>query len=169
MPRAFSATFRANLEDPHNDDPPLVFLTFSHDDWGDDLRFVWDVKDYVLDGDTYIGFPFALELLSDSEEAPTGRLSIQNVDRMIGEAVRGLTTSPSLKIEIYPASDWDLTLDPRTPLGTPALQYRAEHLELGDVQVDAMAVQASLRSWDYVQEPWPSRRAVQPLLPALFR
>lgn len=169
MPRSLSTTFRSNIEDPHADDPAVVFLTFSHDDWADDYRFCWDTKDFVLDGETYLGFPFALELLTDSEDAPSGRLAVQNVDRMIGEAVRDLTDSPTLQIDVYAASDWDLTADPRTPLGTPTLQYSAANLYLREVSVDVAAVEAFLRSWDFVREPWPSKRATQTDLSGLYR
>src|SRR5262245_4438661 len=119
MARSLSSTFRASLEDRNNGDPAIVFLTFTHAAWAQPLRFNWDVQDFVLGGNTYTGFPFALELLTDSESSPTGKLVIQNVDKMIGEAVRELSSSPTITIEIYPASDFNLDADPRTPIGTP--------------------------------------------------
>lgn len=167
--RSIIAAFRASLEDVHNDDPPLVFLTLEHDDLDEPLRFVWDTVDYILDGDTYIGFPFDVTLLSDGEEAPRGRLSVQNVDRAIGDAIRGLTSPPQATIEIYAASDFDLTVKPRVALGTPALAYRASNLYFRQTSVDAMTAQGDLVSWDYINQPWPSKYAMPSLLPGLFR
>jgi hypothetical protein len=167
--RSIPTTFRASLEDPHNDDPPLVFLTLDHDDFLQPLRFVWDVVDYVLAGETYLGFPFEISLLSDSADAPRGKITVQNVDREIGEAVRGLSGPPSVTIEIYAASDFDLSVAPRVALGTPALVYRASHLYFRQVQVDVLTASGDLTSWDYVNQPWPSKFATQALLPGLFR
>lgn len=167
--RTFSTTFRAALEAPYNDDPPMVFITIEHDSLVAPIRCVYDVVDYVLDGDTYVGFPFDVVLVSDSEDAPRGRLSVQNVDRIIGEAVRELSSPPKVTIEIYPASDFDLTVRPRVPLGIPQLAYRAAFLYLRNVSVDVLTASGDLTSWEYANLPWPSKFATQALLPGLFR
>lgn len=167
--RSLPTTFRAAIEDPNNDDPPLVFLTLSHDDLVEPLRFVWDVVDYILNGRVYIGFPFEITLLSDQEEAPRGQLVVQNIDRKVGAVVQSLSNPVGVAIEIYSASDFDLTVRPRVAIGTPQRAYRADNLYLRNVSGDAMTVSGELTSWDYISQPWPSRYAVESLLPGLFR
>lgn len=167
--RTFSTTFRAALEEQHNDDPPVFFLTIEHDTLAAPIRCVYDVVDYVLNGETYVGFPFEVVLVSDSEDAPRGRLSVQNVDRIIGEAVRGLSSPPRVTIEIYPASDFDLTVRPRVALGTPQRAYRSALLYLRNVSVDVLTASGDLTSWEYANLPWPSKFAVPGLLPGLAR
>ena len=167
--RSLPTTFRAALEDPHNDDPPLVFLTLSHADLTDPIRCVWDTVDYVLSSNTYIGFPFEISLPSDGDGEPQGRLTIQNVDRRIGEAVLALSGPPLVTIEIYAASDWDLTVVPRVPLGTPALAYRAGNLYFRQISVDASTASGALTSWNFASQPWPGKVAMAGILPGLFR
>lgn len=167
--RTFSTTFRAALEEPYNDDPPMVFITINHPTLLQPIRCVFDVVDYVLNGNSYVGFPFEIVLVSDSEDAPRGRLSVQNVDRIIGEAVKGLTSPPQVTIEIYPASDFDLTVSPRVALGTPQLAYRAAFLYLRNISVDVLTASGDLTSWQYANLPWPGKFATQALLPGLFR
>lgn len=167
--RAIPTTFRAALEDPFNDDPPLVFLTLDHADFAVPIRVVWDVEDYTLSGDRYIGFPFEIVLPTDTDDAPRGRITIQNVDRSVGEAVRNLSGPPSVVIQIYMASDFDLSVVPRVALGIPQLCYIASSLYFRNVTVDVISASGDLTSWDYVNQPWPSKFATQGLLPPLFR
>lgn len=169
MPRPISLSFRAALESPNNDDPPIVFLRITHATLGDPLRICGDLTDFVLDGDTYIGFPFVFQILSDTDTAPVAKLGIQNVDDRIGRALRSISTPLGIEMEIYAASDWDLTVRPRVPLGTPALQYRATNLELRQVRVDASAVSGTLMSRSYIDEPWPSLKALPSVLPGVHR
>lgn len=166
--RAVPNVVRASLEDPNNPDAAIFFLTIEHVAWAAPVRLVSDVKDYLLAGDTYVGFPFELEILTDSEEAPGGSIGVQNVDRAIGEEFQALTSPPTVTLKIYSAADFDLSVDPRVALGTPQLAYQFTNVFLRDLEVDAVAVRASLRSWDYIQEPWPSKRATSDLLPGLY-
>lgn len=166
--RDLPETFRSALEAPNDRDAAIFFLTIEHDDWDAPVRLVSDVKNYVLDGDAYVAFPFELELLTDSEEAPGGAIAVQNVDRAIGEELQALSSPPTVALQIFSSADFDLTADPRTALGTPQVAYEFTNVFLRDVEVDAVSVRAALRSWDYVQEPYPSRRATSALLPGLY-
>jgi hypothetical protein len=171
MPRNITDVFRSRVEDPHNPDPALIFVTLDHADLDDPIRVVSDSDkmNYVLGGDTYVGFPFKCSILSDGEDAPRGKLMLQNVDRSVGLAAKALTRAPSATLEIYLASDWDLTVVPRVPLGTPARAYRATGLFFRQISVDAVSASGSLESGNFATQPWPSIPASQGLLPCLFR
>jgi len=167
--REVSTSLRAGFEAPASADVPLIFLTIGHPNLSDDIRVVGDVRDFVRDGKLYQHAPFEIELLTDDERPPRGKLSIQNVDRQIGEAVRLIGTAPTAKIELLSSVDFDLTQDPRVALGTPVIEYEAAYLRLRNIAVDALQVTADIMSFDYSQEPWPAIRATKSRLPGLFR
>lgn len=170
MPRSISNSFRRSLESRYADDVDLCFVTISHDKLTIPIRAVWDVKDYVYGGETFTGFPFDIELLTDDDQPPKARLVIQNVDEVVGQTIRGLYTAPRLKIELLSSADFDLTVDPRVESASPVIaEYVADQLFLTNVEVTALTVTGDVEGWNYLQRTWPGQRATQDLLPALFR
>jgi len=148
----------------------LVFLTITHDNLPEPIRVVSDPKDFTLDGETFIGFPFTISMLSDTESPPEAELEIQNVDQKIGRTLLDLIDPARLKLEIIAGSEFDLTVDPRTPIdGTMPRVYVADSLYLVDVEVDVLAVKGRLRTWDYAQEVWPGTLATKDRFPGLYR
>ena len=114
MTRNITSAFRELTESSFRDEVDLCFLTITHDDLAEPIRVVWDTKDFVYGGETFIGFPFDLEILSDDEKPPQAKLTIQNIDPRIGDSIRELSSPPRLKIELLSSADFDLTVDPRT-------------------------------------------------------
>ncbi len=169
MTRNVTASFRRSVEANFADEVDLCFLTISHPTMYEPIRVVWDTKDFVYSGNTFVGFPFDLQILSDDETPPTARLSIQNVDPRIGDTIRSLTTPPRLKIELMSSADFNLTVDPRVQLVTPTVIYSADKLFLTNVTVDAMFVSGTIQGWNYLQRVWPGQRAMQSSFPGLFR
>jgi hypothetical protein len=173
LTRNITASFRYIAESNFVDDVDLVFLTISHPLLLEPIRVVLDDKDFIFGGETYTGFPFDIEILSDDEKPPTARLAIQNVDSRIGEAIRSLITPPRLKIQLLSSSDFDLSLDPREEWGggSPGATavYTADKLFLTNVQVDVLTVAGNIEGWDYLQRVWPGVRAQQDIFPGLFR
>lgn len=167
--RQVTSVFRAGIEAPASADVLLLFLTISHPSLSDDIRIVVDRKDFMLGGKKYLAAPVEIDILTDDDRPPRGRITLQNVDRQIGEAVRRMTNSPQLRIQLLSSIDFDLTADPRTPIGTPAVEYEADYLRLRNVSVDPMQITAEIMSFDYSQEPWPEIRATKSRLPGLFR
>jgi hypothetical protein len=172
MTRNVTSAFRRTAESSFSDEVDLCFLTISHPTLSDPIRVVWDTKDFVYGGNTFTGFPFDLEILSDDEQPPQARLVIQNVDPRIGDTIRALTSPPRLKIELLSSNDFDLTVDPRTEIGgSPGtiVVYSADRLFLTNVTVDVMAVSGTIVGWDYLQRVWPGPRAMQSSFAGLFR
>jgi uncharacterized protein DUF1833 len=169
MPRNISLSFRRTAEAQFNDEVDLCFLTISHPTLLQPVRVVWDTKYFVFGGNTFIGFPFDITLLSDDETPPTARLSIQNVDPRIGDTIRLLQSPPRLKIELLSSADFDLTVDPRTEVGSATVVYSADKLFLINVSVDVMVITGNIVGWDYLQRVWPGPRAMQTIFPGLFR
>lgn len=171
MTRSVTTSFRRSAEASFADEVDLVFLTISHPTLGEPIRVVWDTEDFVYGGATFTGYPFDIELLTDEEKPPTAKLQIQNVDPRIGDTIRTLTTPPRLKIELLSSADFNLTVNPRMEILSPApnVVYSADQLFLVNVSVDVMMVSGDIVGWDYIQRVWPGKRATQGYFPGLFR
>ena len=167
--RNITASLRREMERQESGETVLVFLTLSHPALADDIRVVADPVDFIWGGKTFIGFLFDIELLSDTEAPPEARLTIQNVDRKIGNVLREITDPIRVQIDVIAASEFDLSVKPRVPLGTLAVEYSAPALWLVDVEVDVLQISGRIASWNYTQEIWPGVRATQDRLPGLFR
>ena len=147
----------------------LTFLTISHPSLARPERVVADPVDFILDSETFTGFQFSLPILTDTDRPPVAQLKIQNVSQVIGEVLRQIDQPATLKIELIPATEFDLTVDPRTEIGTASRTYTADHLTLVGVEANAMFITGRLQSRDYSQEPWPGVMANQASFPGLFR
>lgn len=171
MPRTISDTLRAGLDEPHSDHHVVVFAELTHAGLSEPIRVADDVVDYWLNSVLWVGMPFELETLTDSDAPPTGRIAIPNVDRRIGEAVIALDTSPNIRLEVYSASEWgDVDADnARSPLGTPAVELSVSGLRLTNIDGDATTISGTLGTYDFVGEPWPMTRATKGRLPGLYR
>jgi hypothetical protein len=172
MTRNVQQSFRISSESSFADEVNLIFLRITHPSITT-IRVVNDTKNYMLDTgsglQTYIGFPFDIEILSDDESPPTARLTIQNVDPRIGDSIRTLTTPPIISIELYSSADWNLSVVPRVPIVTPTKVYGAGPLFLINVSVDILAITGQIVGWDYQQRVWPAERATEANFPGLFR
>ena len=120
-------------------------------------------------GETFTGFQFDITIMSDNDQAPFAKLSIQNVDRSIGEALRSIDNPAVLTLEIIAGSEFDQTVDPRTELTTAARTYTAQELNLIGVDADAIFITGRLQTRDYSKEIWPGLMATQDIFPGLFR
>lgn len=167
--RTISTAFRRSAEARESGDVFLEFIRITHDALSEPIRCVNDIVDFMYGGELYVGCPFSLSLLTDTDQPPRAQLSVQNVDRRIGEAILAIDTPPLLLIKLLSSVDFDLSVKPRTPIGTPIVEYEADFLRLENVSVDAMTVTADIASWDFTQEPWPAIRATKGRLPGLYR
>ncbi|MBA5776299.1 DUF1833 family protein [Stappia sp. F7233] len=167
--RDIDPSARRELDRQESAETLLVFLTIRHANLPEDVRVVSDPVDYVLDGNTFQGFMFDIQLLSDTDAPPTTRLTLQNVDERIGDAILSVPTRARLDFEVIAASQFDLTQNPRVPLATPVQRiYAARHLALTDVDGDVLQLSGTIRSYDYTQEAWPAMRATQLGFPGLY-
>lgn len=170
MPRTITDALKQELYAPRTGEMILMFATIDHTVLIDPVRVVNDIKDYVLGTNTYTGCPFNISLVSDGERAPRAVVTIQNVDRRIGEIVTSITTPPSFKLQVFSSLDFDLTVDPRVESTPPAtVEYEADFLFLREIRVTSANIQGELTTNVFTSEPWPSVRATKDRLPGLFR
>lgn len=169
MPRSLPSDLQASLESGSTPDALLAFLEIDHPGLAEPIRVVSDWADYTWGGLTYTGVIFGFRLLTDTDEPPSARLTVQNVDRRIGKALEGMTERASVALWLLSSADFDLSVNPRVEIGTPAEIYAFRHFELTDVKANAVELSGKVSLRDFAQEPWPSLRATQELLPGLYR
>jgi hypothetical protein len=146
----------------------LPFLQIDHPALSEPIRVVSDVLSYTWGGATWLPYPFALARLTDEDAQPETRLIVQNIDRRLGSALRVLSGRASVSMWLLSSSDFDLTLDPREPLGTPTPLYTFADYDLTDVTIDPIQITGRVTVRDYSTEPWPGIRATQDRFPGLF-
>lgn len=169
MSRAGAVAARAALENPDAPDALLAFLTITHPGLADPIRVVSDVIDYLRDGLTFVGIPFAFRPLTDRDGNPMTELRMSNVDRRLAQAIGKFTGRPTVALELCSTADFDLSVVPREPLGTVAPIYAFSAFSLVNITVTATDITAEVILQDYGVEPWPAIRATQDRLPGLFR
>lgn len=136
----------------------LVLLTISHDDIiGGPIRVVNNTEDILSRGNTFIAFPFELQLPDDStERAPLARLSIDNISREIAQAIRTITSPPTVTIELILADAPD------------DIELSLPEFTLRNVTWDVQSVAGDLMVQDLISEPYPVGVYDPSRFPALF-
>lgn len=157
MTRTTSATFKAAVFAQETGEAFILLITISHDDLDDDIRVCSDGQQVTSNSLDYEAFPFQLTLPEVTEDGPPrARLVIDNVDKQIVEAVRTITTPPTVKIELVLASDPD------------TVEASFDDFVLRNIQYDMLTVQGELLLEVFETEPFPSAGFYPSNFPGLF-
>lgn len=146
----------------------LTFVQISHPALAEPIRVVSDVIEYEWNGATWQPYPFGFRRLTDEDAMPETRLVVQNVDRVLGTTLRSLSGRASVSLWILTSADFDLTAEPRVPLGTVTPLYQFDGYDLTDVTIDPIQISGRVTLRDYSTEPWPGIRATEDRFPGLF-
>jgi len=93
-------------------------------------------------GQEFVAFPFEIELPGeDSDQPPTARLRIDNVDRRVIAAIRDISAPPNVTIEVILASDPDF------------VEIAFDALVMRNVGYDAASITGELVFEQIVVEP----------------
>lgn len=154
--RSIPAATRQNIESEESASEYIVLLELRHPSIGSDvIRLANALTDIVSNGNTYVGFPFTLSM----PDAPTnqkGQVSVQNVDKSIGQFLLSLRSPPEVDLIVIVSTDPDVEL------------IHARKLWLRNIQGDQLQVSGDLDIWDLATEPWPARRIEASTYPAVF-
>lgn len=157
MSRNISPQTRAAIYAPETDDVFIILLTLHHPGMAVPLRVCSGGQEVTSRGESFVAFPFALTLPEDEDgRAPRARLSIDNVDRQIVAAVRSLTSSPQVLIEIIRAAAPDV------------VEATFEDFRFTNITYDSRAVTGDLTVEDFTAEPYPAASFSPSLFPGLF-
>ena len=170
MARNISDNMRNELLQEGGNVFPLYFVTLTHPTMPTPVHIVNDMPElsYILDGVTYTALPFQVQPMSDTDTPATAPLAIQNVDRVIGAWLLGFDTPLQASIKVILSDQFDLTQNPRLPIGTPFVEYTLPYAELTNVTLDAVSISGDLNIWDFRQERYPQFFSSQSKTPGLF-
>ena len=133
----------------------LCLLTITGD-MPEPIRLVSDVIPVTSRGHEYLAFPFAWAKPSRGETMSPGRLTVQNIDKRIGEivlAARGVLTCALENI---------IRSEPDTVIAW------ARHLKLRNAVVTGTDAQFTLSPRTYETSAWPGIRATPAITPGLW-
>ncbi len=135
-------------------DLPLVLITISHSSLSEPIRVVNNKENITSNGNEYIGFPFEIQLPDSKEDSqPSAKLTINNVSREIGIAIRSISTPPSVTITIVRQQTPDV------------IEAQFFGMRLNNVKYDVLAVTGDLQFEDLTREEFPSLK----FSPSIFR
>jgi hypothetical protein len=169
MSRVDAEAQRLTLEAENTPHALIAFLTIEHPALATPIRVVSDVMAYQVGSVVFEGIPFGIKQLTDNESGPRTQITIQNLDRRIGEALRRSDTRAKVRLDVRSSADFNLSVDPRTEIATTAPIYSFAFFELVNVEGDVAQLVGDVELQDYSVEPWPNVRATQDRLPGLFR
>ncbi len=87
----------------------LVLLEINAAGLGAPIRIVNDNQDVIHLGWTFIGYPFEIELPSESQDRPMiARIRIDNTQRLIIDEVRSISEPPSVTLRVILADQPDV-------------------------------------------------------------
>jgi len=137
----------------------LCKLELSHPDWAQPFYFINDRVNHTDAGLTeWIGFPFQIKLPDDrDDEVPLAQLSIDNVDRQIVQAVRGISTPATITLWVVLASDIDDVV-----AGPYVFSFNSSSW-------DALTVSGSLEFEPILNMRWPQDDFTSITTPGLFK
>jgi hypothetical protein len=156
MSRACSAAFLAAVFAQQTDKVPVAFVTIDHATLSQPIRVNTSGQDIVRGGNNYQAFPFELTLPGEAENMPAAKLRIDNTDRRIIQAVRGITSPASVTMALALADSPDTT------------EAEFDSFSLSNVTYDMGMVEGDVTVEDFTSEPFPSGSMTPANFPGLF-
>ena len=105
MPQDLSPEARAAAYAGATGEVFLTLLTIDHPDLAQPIRVVNDMRDIVSRTNTYQAFPFAIAIPTEiTARVATATLTISAIDQQIMNAIRSISTPPTVVAETILAS-----------------------------------------------------------------
>ena len=136
--------FTRNLLGAYACEPVVALLTIEHEDLDQTIRVTNNGADLDSNGETFQHFPFDIEFPGDGENEPVARLTIANVDRLIGDAIDAITTPATVGMNVVLTSSPDV------------LQKDWSFFELRNVTRTALEITGDIVIRQYASEPYPN-------------
>ena len=124
----------------------IALLDLDHSTWVDTLRIANNNEDVPSNGKIYRAFPFKLIRPSETDNAPEARLTMANVDQVIGQRLDKINTPIDVTITLVLAE-------------TPDVVERSwSGFEVRNVKWNALFAEGRLTQRQFSRELWPPRR-----------
>lgn len=157
---------------PSTDQVYMVLATISHEQLSEPLYIANNRINVQSRGQTFIGFPFAVRLVTDDELPPRGEIEVQNV----GGATTGSGEDPD-QPPVQPRIS-QIILPLRGPvfvkfeivlLFSPDIVEKTyDELVLRDIEADGISVRASITGRFQDREPATKYRIKQETFPGVY-
>lgn len=139
------------------DDVWLVLLTIDHADLAAPIRVVNNTEEITSRGDSFTAYPFDIVLPDARDDAaPRAKIEIDNVSREIGQAIRTISSAPSVLIEIIRAAAPD------------TVELSWSQFTMRNIKWSAGKVSGDLMLEDFTVEPFPAGIFSPASFPGLF-
>jgi len=148
-----SATFKAAAYAQQTNEVVLVILEIDHDDLAAPIRVVNNTENITSGGDEYLAAGFDIKLPDDDGKTT---ISVCNVDRIMVQAIRSISSRPTVTISVILASDPD------------TIEVGPYIMELSEVSYDAFTVTGTLTFDNFLDEPFPGDKFNPGIFPGLF-
>lgn len=118
---------------------PLVFLRMTHPRLPGPVRVVRDAPriGYVWGGEIWTAIPFGFTIMADNDTVPEVRLTLPNVTSRYLTAFENVIDPPRIETWLISSANFDLTVNPRTEIGTAHVEWSHPALDLIDTQFNA--------------------------------
>ena len=121
------------------------------------LRVVNNMEDVVSRGNTFTAYPFNISLpVEDGAKELALTLTIDNVDQMLVEAIRGFLEPPMMTLDLVLSSDFD------------TVEKKIDFLRLANVEYDALQIRGSLKPINVLGNSFPASNYDPAQFPSLF-
>lgn len=135
----------------------LMLLDITHPDIPEPLYFVDNTVSITSNGVVYQPYPFRITLPEDTEGVlPEVKLTIDNVDRTLTEAIRGFSNPPEVTLRVILASIPD------------TVEMQIDNLKLRSIKFDAFSMTGALIIDSPMSRRFPASTFNPKQYPALF-
>lgn len=147
----------------------LVFVMIEHPRLPEPIRVVRDAAGlyYEWAGSTWVAMPFGMSIMSDGDGRPETILRIPNVTGKYREALVNQSEPPRVTAWLISSAYFDITVNPRTTIGTPEIDWSHVPLEMVDVRVTPAEISGRVTMPNLSQEPVPSVRVTADRFPGI--
>lgn len=157
MVRSLSQAMLEGIFSQETKEVALIMLTIEHEDLSAPIRAVLNTENIVSRGETFLAAVFDVTFPTESaDEVPRAKLRIDNVDRVIVQAVRSISGPPTVTLEVALASSPD------------TIEIGPYEFELTNVEYDELWVQGDIAYEDILNAAYPADTMTPADFPGIF-
>lgn len=147
----------AQIYGQQSEDPFLMLLTLTHNDFAGPIRLVNNTVDIVSNGNTYQAFPLKITLpTDDGESSREVSLELDNTTLELMDELRSITTSIDVRLDMILASD------PNT------IQLSLQELKMKNISYNSSTIRANLLVDNFLNVEMTSEKYTPSNFPGLF-
>ena len=157
MARSLSTTAKQAIFSQETNEVFLMIIEIDHNDLASPIRVVNNWENITSNGNTYTAYPFQFALPGeDGESMEQVQLTISNVDKLLVEGVRSISSPLDLTLNVILASDPD------------TIEAGPFNMKIRNVEYNAETLTGTCIFNDLLNEPYPAGTYTPADYPGLF-